>query len=67
MAETKKVRMKVSRGNPSKGGAIFAASAVVEVPSFWADKWIAEGVAEEVRSEPETSSKEKKNGRKGKS
>ena len=54
-----KVRMKVSRGNPS-GGAIIRAGAVVELPEFWASKFIADGTAEEIKTDAPKSEKVKK-------
>jgi len=46
----KKVKMKVSRGNPA-GGPIIRAGATVELPEFWANQFIADGTAEEVKTE----------------
>jgi hypothetical protein len=43
--KTLKIRMLVSRGNPS-GGAIIRAGATIEIAEFWAKKFIAEGSAE---------------------
>lgn len=67
MAETKKIRMKVSRGNPA-GGPIIRAGATVELPLFWANKFIADGTAEEVTDTASASAAkpEKKNGGKNK-
>lgn len=48
--KTIKVRMKVSWGHPTNGG-IIRAGAVVELPEFWANKFIADGTAEEVKTE----------------
>ncbi|HEY8562798.1 MAG TPA: hypothetical protein VIL74_20640 [Pyrinomonadaceae bacterium] len=57
--------MKVARGNPA--GGIIRAGAVVVLHEFWADKFIADGTAEEVRetdsADPEAK-QEKKNGEK---
>ncbi len=49
MAEMKKVRIMVRVGNPSSG-AILAPGATVELPVFWADKYIANGSAELVEA-----------------
>lgn len=62
MAETKKIRMKISRGVP--GGGIIRAGAAVEISEFWANQFIADGTAEAVE---ETSSAEAAAKPKGKS
>jgi hypothetical protein len=62
MADTIKVRMKVSHGSPVDG-AIIRAGAVVPLPEFWAKKFISDGTAEEVKTEAaHPAAKEKKNG-----
>jgi hypothetical protein len=61
MAETKKIRMKVSRGAPGSG--IIRAGATVEIASFWAESFIADGSAEEVKTDAaDLPAKEKGNG-----
>lgn len=55
---TKKVRFKISRGNPSTG-AIIRAGAVIELAEFWADKFIADGTAELIEETEKTKSKKK--------
>lgn len=59
--EIRKVRMRVSRGNPTDG-AVIRAGAIIELPVFWADKFIADGTAEEIKAvaEPKTKGKSKK-------
>jgi len=52
MASTKKVRMMASRGNPTSGGVVIRAGAIVELPEFWADRFIADGSAELVTEKP---------------
>lgn len=59
MAETKKVRMLVSRGNPTSG-VIIRSGAVVELPAFWAEKFIAEGAAVEETPSAESAKPKKK-------
>lgn len=59
--------MIMSRGNPA-GGMIIRAGATVDLPEFWADKFIADGSAEEVAATPKTEkpAAEKKPAAKGK-
>jgi hypothetical protein len=44
--ESIKIRMKASRGNPA--GGIIRAGAVVQLPKFWAERFIEDGTAERV-------------------
>lgn len=61
MAENKtlKIRMKVSRGNPSTG-TIIRAGATIDIAEFWANRFIADGSAElieETKAESKTKGK----------
>lgn len=48
MAETKKVRILARVGDP-RSGVIIQPGALVELPEFWANRYIANGSAEEVK------------------
>jgi hypothetical protein len=56
---TKKIRILERQGDPSSG-AILQAGSVVPIPVFWADKWIAAGIAVEVKEEAEKAVKAEK-------
>lgn len=56
----KKVRMLVSRGNPAAGFGLIRQGAVVELPEFWADRFIADGTAELVEGKVEKTESEPK-------
>ncbi|HRJ90433.1 MAG TPA: hypothetical protein PLX39_17285 [Pyrinomonadaceae bacterium] len=64
MAQTKKIKVLISRGNPS-GGPIIRSGSTIEIAAFWADRWIADGTAELVagKSEPEAKPQQKKHGK----
>jgi hypothetical protein len=66
MAEikTQRIRMKVSRGNPS-GGPVIRAGATIEISEFWAQRFIADGTAELVEDQPaQPKAEPKKKGKK---
>jgi hypothetical protein len=52
-----KLRMLISRGSPIDG-AIIRAGAVVELPEFWAERFLADGSAEEVKDAGSTAKPE---------
>ena len=60
--ESVKVRMKESRGNPA-GGPVLRAGAVLNLPSFWAERFVADGAAEKVE-QTETPARSAKKGKK---
>jgi hypothetical protein len=62
---TKRIKVLISRGNPS-GGPIIRSGSVIEIAAFWADRWIADGTAVEVQETEKKAAepKEKKNGKK---
>lgn len=64
--KSKKVRMMVSRGNPTGGGAIIRAGAIVELPAFLAEQYVADGTAE-FCEEAEPKAETKVKGKNGKS
>lgn len=64
MAETRKVRITARVGDPSNG-AILQPGAVVVIPAYWADRYIAQGAAEIVAEEVEKpKADEKRSGKK---
>jgi len=65
MSETKQVRILRRVGNP-RGGAILAPGAVAELPSVWADRYIANGAAELLVNEQPAEAKPPKAAKKGK-
>jgi hypothetical protein len=60
MAETKRIKFLVSRGSPVDA-AIIRVGTVTDFPVFWADRFIADGTAIEVKEDStDSNSKTKK-------
>lgn len=63
MADTKKIKTLVRVGNP-RTGLIIAAGVTVDLPTVWADRFIAEGKAEEVKGGKAEKTEDKPKGKK---
>lgn len=57
---TKKVRVLERIGNPGDG-AILQPGATIDLPEVWADRYVAQGKAEEVKTEPKAAKPKAKN------
>lgn len=64
MANTRKVKMLIPRGSPTDG-AMLQRGATVELPEYWADRFVEDETAEEV-SEQKASKTEKPKAKKTK-
>lgn len=64
---SKKVTMLKSWGNPTRGGGILRAGAKVELPEYWADKFVADGIAKADSAKPDKAKTEVQADGKGKS
>jgi hypothetical protein len=57
MAETKKIRFLQRAGDP-RSGVIIQPGTVTDFPATWADRYIAQGIAEEVKDAGSTAKPE---------